>query len=145
MAKPKGKIHVFSSAYAAAGWIRRWRPWREVGVRFSRFHVPKTPFALPFDPNDYLWAGPVTLTLPEQSEFERASFRLGHYRRGVRKYLSLLARGKRIDPVVLLYHEAWGWTMQDGNHRYEALVRHGAKTYEAFLAKPKRPQPFDRF
>jgi hypothetical protein len=145
MAKPNGKVHAFSSAYAAARRIRRWRSWREVGVRFSSFHVPKTPFALPFDPNDYLWAGPVTLTLREKGEFERDSFRLGHYRRGVRKYLSLLARGKKIDPVVLLYHEAWGWTLQDGNHRYEALVRHGAKTYEAFLAKPKRPQPIDRF
>jgi len=26
-------------------------------------------------------------------------------------------------PVVLLHHEAWRSTMQDGNHRYEALVK----------------------
>jgi len=28
--------------------------------------------------------------------------------------------------------------MQDGNHRYEALVKSGATTFEAFLGRPKR-------
>jgi hypothetical protein len=27
--------------------------------------------------------------------------------------------------------------MQDGNHRYEALVKAGAKAFDAFLGKPK--------
>jgi hypothetical protein len=43
--------------------------------------------------------------------------RKGHYRRGVRKYLGQLKRSEGVPPVVLLYHEAWDWTMQDGNHR----------------------------
>jgi hypothetical protein len=33
--------------------------------------------------------------------------------------------------------------MQDGNHRYEALVKAGATTYDAFLGKPKEKKPMD--
>lgn len=35
--------------------------------------------------------------------------------------------------------------MQDGNDRYEALVKVGVATYDAFRGKPKRKQPVDSF
>ena len=55
---------VFNNAHEAAASLRGgWKEWKEAGVQFSRFHVPGSDFALPFDPNDYLWAGPVTLKL----------------------------------------------------------------------------------
>jgi len=57
----------------------------------------------------------------------------------------MLAKGLKLPPVGLLYHEAWGWTMQDGNHRYEALLTTGATTYDAYLGKPKRKKPVDSF
>jgi hypothetical protein len=129
-----------------------WRDWRSAGVQFSSFHKDRTPFALPFRPDDYLRAGPFTLRIP-QSDLDIGKdyrqrgieFRLGHYRRGVKKYANMLAKGLKLPPVVLLYHEAWGWTMQDGNHRYEALVKAGAATYDAFLGKPKKKKPIDSF
>jgi hypothetical protein len=74
---------------------------------------------------------------------EAPGFRLGQHRRGGRKYLAMLARRLKLPPVALLYHEAWGWTMQEGNHRYEAPARAGAATYAAFLGKPKRKKPID--
>jgi hypothetical protein len=136
---------VFNSAHEAAASIRgKWKEWKKAGVQFSKFHVPGTDFALPFDPNDYLWAGPVTLKL-DLPEDAIGYHRRGHYRRGVRKYLSHLKRGEKLPPVVLLYHEAWDWTMQDGNHRMEALITHRATTYEAFLAKPKKKKSIDEF
>ena len=50
----------------------------------------------------------------------------------------MLAKGLAVPPVILLYHDVWGWTMQDGNHRYEALVKVGVATYDVFLGKPRR-------
>jgi hypothetical protein len=136
---------VFNTAHEAAASLHgKWEEWKEAGVQFSKFHVPGTDFALPFDPNDYLWAGPVTLKL-ELPEDGIGYHRRGHYRRGVRKYLNQLKRGEKLPPVVLLYHEAWDWTIQDGNHRLEALITHRATTYEAFLAKPKKRKPIDEF
>jgi hypothetical protein len=136
---------VFNNAHEAAASLRGgWKEWKEAGVQFSRFHLPGTDFALPFDPNDYLWAGPVTLKL-DLPEDGIGYHRRGHYRRGVRKYLNLLKRGEQLPPVVLLYHEAWDWTMQDGNHRMEALITHRATTYQAYLAKPKKKKPIDQF
>jgi len=116
-----------------------WHEWQAAGVQFSRFHKDGTPFALPFRPEAYLWAGPFTLWVPKAHQAQGQQFRRGHFRRGVKKYANMLARGQAIPPVVLLYHEPWGWTMQDGNHRYEALVKAGAATYDAFLGKPKQP------
>ena len=136
---------VFNTAHEAAASLRgKWKEWRQAGVQFSRFHIPRTAFALPFDPDDYLWAGPVTLklNLPEDGV---GYHRKGHYRRGVRKYLNQLRCGENLPPVTLLYHEAWDWTMQDGNHRMEALIMHRATTYYAFLAKPKKKKPIDEF
>lgn len=136
---------VFKTAHEAAASLRgKWKEWKEAGVRFSKFHVPGTDFALPFDPNDYLWTGPVTLKL-DLPEDGIGYHRRGHYRRGVRKYLNQLKRGEKLTPVVLLYHEAWDWTMQDDNHRMEALITHRATTYDAFLAKPKKKKPIDEF
>ena len=144
-AKKPGQSRVFESAHEAAASLRgKWRAWKETGVQFSRFHVPGTDFALPFDPNDYLWAGPVTLKL-DLPQDGIGYHRRGHYRRGVRKYINLLKRGEKLPPVVLLYHEAWDWTMQDGNHRMEALITHRAATYDAFLAKPRKKKPIDEF
>jgi hypothetical protein len=145
MAVSTRKPRVFETAHDAARSIRgKWQEWRAAGVGFSKFHKPGTAFALPFDPDDYLWAGPVMLKLdiPEGGD---VFCRKGHYRRGVRKYLGQLKRGERVPPVVLLYHEAWDWTMQDGNHRMEALITHRAPNYEAFLGKPKRRKPIDEF
>ena len=139
------KPRVFETAHDAARSIRgKWQEWRAAGVRFSKFHKPGAAFALPFDPDDYLWAGPVMLKLdiPEGGD---VFCRKGHYRRGVRKYLGQLKRSEGVPPVVLLYHEAWDWTMQDGNHRMEALITHRAPNYEAFLGKPKRRKPIDEF
>jgi hypothetical protein len=62
-----------------------------------------------------------------------------------RKLLVDRAKGLKLPPVALFYHEAWGWTMQDGNHRFEALVNGGAVTYDASFGKPKRKQPFGSF
>jgi len=139
------KTRVFETAHDAARSIRgNWQEWRGAGVWFSSFHKPGTAFALPFDPDDYLWAGPATLKL-DIPKGEETFCRKGHYRRGVRKYLGQLKRGERFPPLVLLYHEAWAWTLQDGNHRMEALVIHRASTFEAFLGKPKRPKPIDEF
>ena len=136
---------VFLTAHDAARSVRgKWQEWRAAGVWLSKFHKPGTAFALPFDPDDYLWAGPVTLKL-EIPEGREMYYRRGHYRRGVRKYLNQLKRGEKLPPVVLLYHEAWDWTMQDGNHRMEAIITHRAPTYEAFLGKPKRRKPIDEF
>jgi len=56
----------------------------------------------------------------------------------VKKFAGMLARGLILPPVVLLHHEPWGWTVRDGNHRYEALVRAGATTFDAFLGKAKK-------
>jgi hypothetical protein len=138
---------VFKDAWAAAASVPRagWREWREAGVQFSKFHQDGTAFALPFRPEDYRWAGPFTLKMPEHDPGFAPSFRSGHYRRGVRKYANMLAKGMKLPPICLLYHEAWGWTRQDGNHRYEALVKAGATTYDVFLGKPKRKQAFDSF
>jgi hypothetical protein len=83
--------------------------------------------------------------MPERDLQIGQDFQKGHYRRGVKKYANMLARELRLPPVVLLYHEAWGWTMQDGNHRYEALVKAGATTYDAFLARPKKKRTIDSF
>src|SRR5439155_2299512 len=109
---------------------------RTAGVQFSSFRKEGTPFALPFRPDSYLWAGPFTLRMSQwdldkgKDYRERGiDFHLGHYQRGIKKYTNMLARGLKLPPVVLLYHEAWGWTMQDGNHRYEALLKTGATTY----------------
>lgn len=136
---------VFDTAHGAATAFRgRWQEWKAAGVQFSRFHVPGTAFALPFDPDDYLWAGPVRLKL-NLSKDGVGFFRRGHYRRGVRKYLNQLKRGGKLPPVALLYHEAWDWTMQDGNHRMEALITYGATEYEAFLARPKKRKLIDEF
>jgi len=136
---------VFLTAHDAARSVRgKWQEWRAAGVWLSKFHKPGTAFALPFDPDDYLWAGPVTLKL-EIPEGREMYYRRGHYRRGVRKYLNQLKRGEKLPPVVLLYHEAWDWTIQDGNHRMEAIITHRAPTYEAFLGKPKRRKPIDEF
>src|SRR5439155_17284650 len=132
---------VFDSAADAAKTVPAsgWRDWQSAGVEFSRFHKDHTPFALPFRPDSYVWSGPFTLRLPERHQQQGQQFRLGHFRRGVKKYSTLIARGQTLPPVVLLYHEDGSWRMQDGNHRYEALVKAGAKTYDAFLGKPKRP------
>ena len=35
--------------------------------------------------------------------------------------------------------------LQDGNHRFEALVKAGVHTYDAFLGKPRRKRPIDSF
>ena len=139
----QARPRVYKDAWEAAASLPRsgWREWREAGVQFSRFHLPSTPFALPFSPDDYLWAGPFTFKMPEPDNF----FQPGHYRRGVKKYLAMLARGLTLPPVAMIYHEAWGWTMQDGNHRFEALATAGAATYDAFLGKPKRKKPIDSF
>lgn len=90
---------MFKDEWQAAASVPRsgWREWREAGVQFSKFHQEGTPFALPFNPDSYLW------------------------------------------------DEAWGWSRQDGNHRFEALLSAGAATYDAFLGKPKKKQPFDSF
>lgn len=113
-------------------------------MRFSELHRPGTPFALPFSPDDYLWAGPFTLRLPAEAvKLAQGGHGWGHYRRGVGKYLAVLARGLKLAPVALLYHEARGWTMQDGSHRYMALAAAGAATYDAFLGKPKKKKPID--
>jgi len=130
---------VFDSAADAAKTVPAsgWRDWQSAGVQFSRFHMDRTPFALPFRPEDYLWAGPFTLRLPQQHQEQGKDFRRGHFRRGVRKYANLLARGVTLPPVVMLYHDDGTWRMQDGNHRYEALGKWGAKTYDVFLGKPK--------
>ena len=98
----------------------------------SKFHKPGTAFALPFDPDDYLWAGPVTLKL-EIPEGREIFYRRGHYRRGVRKYLGRLKRGERLPPVVLLYHDAWDWTMQDGNHRLHRMRNNRCYTASSFM------------
>ena len=146
MALSTGKQpRVFETAHDAARSVRgKWQEWRAAGVWLSKFHKPGTAFALPFDPEDYLWAGPVTLKL-DIPQGREVFYRRGHYRRGVRKYLSQLKRGEKLPPVVLLYHEAWDWTMQDGNHRMEALITYRAQTYEAFLGKPKRRKSIDEF
>lgn len=136
---------VFDTAADAANSVPAsgWRDWQTTGVQFSSFHKDRTPFALPFRPEDYVWAGPFTLRLPQQHQEKGKDFRLGHFRRGVSKYTTMLARGQAVPPVVLLYQEPWGWSMQDGNHRYEALVKAGATTYDAFLGKPKLSTPTD--
>lgn len=145
---------VFDTAFEAARTVpdSGWQDWRSAGVQFSSFHKDRTPFALPFRPEDYLWAGPFTLKMSKwdlnmgKDYRERGiDFHLGHYRRGVTKCANMLEKGLKLPPVALLYHEAWGWTMQDGNHRYEALVKAGAATYDAFLGKPRRKQPVDSF
>lgn len=141
------RMKVYASAEEAAASVPRsgWQDWRKVGVQFSRFHRPATQFALPFSPDDYLWAGPFTLKMSEYDLKIGQEFRIGYYQRAVKKYMRMLARGLKLPPVALLYHDAWGWSMQDGNHRYEALVRAGALTYDAFLGKPKFRKPDDTF
>jgi hypothetical protein len=145
---------VFATDFEAARSVPAsgWRDWQSAGVQFSSYHKDRTPSALPFRPDDYLWAGPFTLKI-HQSDLDMGKdyrergidFHLGHYQRGVKKYMNRLAKGLKLPPVVLLYHDAWGWTMQDGNHRYEALVKAGATTYDAFLGKPKKKKPIDSF
>jgi len=133
MAVSARKPRVFETAHDAVRSIRgKWQEWRAAGVGFSKFHKPGTAFALPFDPDDYLWAGPVTLKLdiPEGGD---VFCRKGHYRRGVRKYLGQLKRGERVPPVVLLYHEAWDWTMQDGNHRLRRIRHNRCYTASRFM------------
>lgn len=134
---------VYASAADAAKSVPAsgWRDWQSAGVQFSSFHEDRTSFALPFRPDDNVWAGPFTFRLPENHQAQGKQFRLGHYRRGVKKYANMLAKGLEVPPVVMLYHEPWGWTIQDGNHRYEALVKAGATTYDAFLGKPKTKKP----
>ena len=51
----------------------------------------------------------------------------------------------KLPPVALLYHEAWGWTMQDRNHHHEALARAGAARHNALLGEPKKKRPIDVF
>jgi hypothetical protein len=145
--KPRAERRVYQDAWDAAAKVPRsgWREWREAGVQFSKFHRPGTAFALPFRTDDYLWAGPFTLKMPDSDLPTDPGFRLGAYRRGVQKYSRMLAKGLRLPPVALLYDEAWGWTMQDGNHRYEALARAGAATIDAFLGKPKMKKPINSF
>jgi hypothetical protein len=129
---------VFLTAHDAARSVRgKWHEWRAAGVWLSKFHKPRTAFALPFDPDDYLWAGPVTLKL-EIPEGRELFYRRGHYRRGVRKYLNQLKRGEKLPPVVLLYHEAWDWTMQDGNHRLRRLRHKRCYTASSFIPQGLR-------
>ncbi len=40
-------------------------------------------------------------------------------------------------PPVLLLQQPAGWALQDGSRRFEALMKAGAATYDAFLGKPK--------
>jgi hypothetical protein len=70
----------------------------------------------------------------------KSSNRWGYYRRGVKKYLAMLAKGLKLPPVLLL-QQPGGWTLQDGSHRFEALMKAGAATYDAFLGKPKKKKP----
>ncbi len=128
-----GEARIYRDAWEAAASVPAsgWREWQEAGVQFSRFHVEGTPFELPFRPEDYLWAGPFTLKMPKSSN------RWGYYRRGVKKYLNMLAKGLKLPPVLLL-QRAWGWALEDGSHRFEALMKAGAATYDAFLGRPKR-------
>ncbi len=142
--RPLLESRVFDTAADAAKSVPSSgrRDWQSAGVESSRFHKDHTPFALPFQPDSYVWAGPFTLRLPEHHQQQRQQSHLGHFRRGVRKYLYLLAQGRRLPPVVFLNHDDGSWRMQDGNHRYEALVKSGATTFEAFLGRPKW-QPAD--
>ncbi len=147
--KKKGETQkrqrVFENAEEAFSVQRKWQEWKDAGVWFSEYHKDGTSFALPFNPDNYFWAGPVILKINPPENERMYSYRKGHYRRGVRKYLNQLKRGERIPPLLLLFHEAWGWNIQDGNHRWEALVTAGAPTYQAFLGKPKRKQRIDSF
>src|SRR5205807_734250 len=58
---------TYNDAWQAEESVPRsgWRDWRSAGVQFSSFHKEGTPFALPFRPDSYLWAGPFTLRMPE--------------------------------------------------------------------------------
>ena len=131
---------VYTDEWEAAASVppSGWREWQEAGVSFSRFHIEGTPFELPFRPDDYLWAGPFTLKMPKSSN------RWGYYRRGVKKYLAMLAKGLKLPPVLLL-QQPGGWTLQDGSHRFEALMKARVATYDAFLGKPKKKKPIGEF
>jgi hypothetical protein len=105
-------------------------------VRFSRFHQPGTPLALPFAPDEYRWARPFTLKMSDYDLRIGADLRKGHYRRGVRKYDNL-ARGRRLPPVVLRCREAWGWTMQGVAHVVESQRVRRLRVNQTDLMAPR--------
>jgi len=73
----------------------------------SKFSQTWDGLRVAFDPDDYLWAGPVTLKL-EIPEGREVFYRRGHYRRGVRKYLSQLSAARNFLPLCLALPRSLG-------------------------------------
>lgn len=109
-----------------------WVEHRDSPARFSEYHSRYHDFALPFNPDAFLWA-------PRAIEFPLSELdpRTGHYRRGVNRWRRRMERGEPIDPIVLIFTSEWGWSQQDGNHRIEAAILVRRPTLGVVLAMAK--------
>jgi len=102
-----------------------WSPYENSDAWFSEFHFNgRDSFALPFDPDGFLFSPVVELPLPVAMEPGEG----GAYRRGVRKYRNMLRKGGSLPPITILASPCgaatsdWSWHRQDGNHRWEAAI-----------------------
>lgn len=120
-------------AFAAVPPLAAWVSVDASPAWFSPAHFAGTPgFRLPFDPADFVWT-PHVVELP----VNRKAGKHGYYRRGVAKYARALLRGETLPPVSFLY-AGTQWTLQDGNHRYEAHVVAGRPAIRAVFAVARR-------
>jgi hypothetical protein len=124
---------TYQEVIALVGDPSLWVPITDSQARFSRHHFHGNPAdALPFDPNAYLWS-PIAIRIPVVARPSR----IGYYRRGVTKYVAAIKAKRPIDAVVFLWQND-RWSLQDGNHRYEAHVRAGERLILAIFALPKQ-------
>ena len=113
----------------------QWVPLHQSKAWFSEFHFTgNEAFELPFHPSDFVYSPVVNLPIPAGTNATGA----GHFRRGVRKFQTMINKGQTLPPITLVYdpYERGDphWVRLDGNHRWEAAVTAGLTHIPAILA-----------
>ena len=112
--------------------VTGWSGLLESDAFFSPFHFNgNEAFELPFHPRDYVYSPVIDIPVNPDA--------YGHYKRGVKKYRSMIERGETLPPITILYDERSGvWAVQDGGHRSMAAAQAGLTHQPAVLAFPVR-------
>lgn len=120
-----------SQAWAELPPVTEWTPLLESKAFFSPFHFNgNEAFELPFTPRDYVYSPVVSVPVNPNAH--------GHYKRGVKKYRTMIARGETLPPITFLFDGRSGtWDVQDGGHRSMAAAQEGLTHQPAILAFPR--------
>ena len=112
--------------------VTGWSGLLESDAFFSPFHFNgNEAFELPFHPRDYVYSPVIDVPVNPDA--------YGYYKRGVKKYRSMIERGETLPPITILYDERSGaWAVQDGGHRSMAAAQAGLTHQPAVLAFPVR-------